>query len=59
MLAGSWCITDASGMLLAVSPGYEALTGFAAAEALGRSSKLLHGPKTEPEVRLAGSWLPG
>jgi diguanylate cyclase (GGDEF)-like protein/PAS domain S-box-containing protein len=31
-----------------VSPGFEALTGYAAAEVLGRNCKLLQGPDTDP-----------
>jgi hypothetical protein len=53
LLAGCWCVTDPSkpgNPFVAISNQFEAVTGYAAAEVLGRGCKLLHGPKADLEV---------
>lgn len=56
MLHGNWCLTDvrqASNQIMAVSTGFQVLTGYTAAELLGKSpSRVLHGPHTRQEVQL-------
>ncbi|MBI5104233.1 MAG: diguanylate cyclase [Solirubrobacterales bacterium] len=42
--------TDPSYPITYVSPGFEALTGYAAEEVLGRNCKFLQGPETDPRA---------
>lgn len=50
-LMQSWCVTDPhlpGHPVVYVSPGFEATTGFSSQDIVGKSCRLLQGPKTEP-----------
>eukprot|EP00877_Chromochloris_zofingiensis_P009791 jgi/Chrzof1/5065/Cz15g10150.t1 len=52
-LMQSWCVTDPhlpGHPVVYVSPGFEATTGFSSQDIVGKSCRLLQGPKTEPEA---------